>query len=351
MLLQSFMGEKFGRDPIWEGHFATEVAQAEISVDAVLYEADIPLKQLMMLKVGDFMPYVRVWNYEGGKKHGLQFVAINDLGDAKTNAHLLRFDSVHGPFPGEVKTTKNGIPSRRAIAIGAAAYPFLAWDLSGDLGLRNGIRIALGLEAPPSPDEAVAIEGRVGDDQRAQPMDPAVDGILETRPLELLEERSRTGDRPVDRLAGDHGPGQARGAIDLHEARRVDRVVRCPGRESCTQRRAHHHRDRRQGDHPHAVPQRHHGQGDTTVGNEVENDGKTSRQARSGIEPAAQEVRGEPRHLEPDHGPARDQRRPQRRLPLHQRPAGPLGQRERPWAGRGPRQPRRHRVGGPYDDE
>src|SRR6476620_182995 len=53
VLLQMFMGEKFGRDPIWEGHFATEVAQAQISVDAVLYEADIPLKQLMKLKVGD----------------------------------------------------------------------------------------------------------------------------------------------------------------------------------------------------------------------------------------------------------------------------------------------------------
>ncbi|WP_454626422.1 flagellar motor switch protein FliM [Bradyrhizobium cenepequi] len=56
VLLQMFMGEKFGRDPIWEGHFATEVAQAEISVDAVLYEADIPLKQLMKLKVGDTLP-------------------------------------------------------------------------------------------------------------------------------------------------------------------------------------------------------------------------------------------------------------------------------------------------------
>src|SRR5205814_6008490 len=53
---QMFMGEKFGRDPIWEGHFATEVAQAEISVDAVLYEADIPLKELMKLKVGDTLP-------------------------------------------------------------------------------------------------------------------------------------------------------------------------------------------------------------------------------------------------------------------------------------------------------
>src|SRR3954449_4707221 len=56
VLLQMFMGEKFGRDPIWEGHFATEVSQAEISVDAVLYEADVPLKELMRLKVGDTLP-------------------------------------------------------------------------------------------------------------------------------------------------------------------------------------------------------------------------------------------------------------------------------------------------------
>ncbi|MBN9600091.1 MAG: flagellar motor switch protein FliM [Afipia sp.] len=56
VLLQMFMGEKFGRDPIWEGHFATEIVQAEIAVDAVLYEADMPLKQLMSLKVGDTLP-------------------------------------------------------------------------------------------------------------------------------------------------------------------------------------------------------------------------------------------------------------------------------------------------------
>jgi flagellar motor switch protein FliM len=53
VLLQMFMGEKFGRDPIWEGHLATEINQAEISVDAVLYEAQLPLKQLMTLEVGD----------------------------------------------------------------------------------------------------------------------------------------------------------------------------------------------------------------------------------------------------------------------------------------------------------
>jgi len=41
-------------------------------------------------------------HYEGGKKHDLQFVAINDLGDAKTNAHLLKYDTAHGKFPGSV---------------------------------------------------------------------------------------------------------------------------------------------------------------------------------------------------------------------------------------------------------
>ena len=56
VLLQMFMGEKFGRDPIWEGHLATEISQAEIGVDAVLYESSIPLKQLMTLKVGDTLP-------------------------------------------------------------------------------------------------------------------------------------------------------------------------------------------------------------------------------------------------------------------------------------------------------
>jgi flagellar motor switch protein FliM len=53
VLLQMFMGEKFGRDPTWEGHLATEMGQAEIAVDAVLYEAPLPLKQIMALDVGD----------------------------------------------------------------------------------------------------------------------------------------------------------------------------------------------------------------------------------------------------------------------------------------------------------
>lgn len=39
----------------------------------------------------------------------IEVVAINDLGPVETNAHLLRFDSVHGRFPAEVKTTETTI--------------------------------------------------------------------------------------------------------------------------------------------------------------------------------------------------------------------------------------------------
>ncbi|MBC57543.1 MAG: erythrose-4-phosphate dehydrogenase, partial [Confluentimicrobium sp.] len=39
----------------------------------------------------------------------IEVVAINDLGPVETNAHLLRFDSVHGRFPGEVTVAGNTI--------------------------------------------------------------------------------------------------------------------------------------------------------------------------------------------------------------------------------------------------
>jgi glyceraldehyde 3-phosphate dehydrogenase len=42
-------------------------------------------------------------HYEDGKKHDLAFVALNDLGSPETNAHLTRYDTVHGKFPGKVE--------------------------------------------------------------------------------------------------------------------------------------------------------------------------------------------------------------------------------------------------------
>ena len=47
--------------------------------------------------------------YEGNRRNELSVVAVNDLGDAKTNAHLTRYDSAHGPFPFKVEVAGNDL--------------------------------------------------------------------------------------------------------------------------------------------------------------------------------------------------------------------------------------------------
>jgi flagellar motor switch protein FliM len=58
-LLQMFMGEKFGRDPIWESHLATEIHAASTEIEAVLHEVDVPLSRLMQIKVGETIMFDR----------------------------------------------------------------------------------------------------------------------------------------------------------------------------------------------------------------------------------------------------------------------------------------------------
>ena len=53
LLLQQFMGEKFGRDNIWEGHLASELWRTKVEVRAVLDEMKAPLSRVLNLKVGD----------------------------------------------------------------------------------------------------------------------------------------------------------------------------------------------------------------------------------------------------------------------------------------------------------
>jgi flagellar motor switch protein FliM len=53
MLLQQFMGEKFGRDNIWESHLATELWTTEMEIRAVLDEQKVDLNRVLNLKVGD----------------------------------------------------------------------------------------------------------------------------------------------------------------------------------------------------------------------------------------------------------------------------------------------------------
>jgi flagellar motor switch protein FliM len=53
LLLQQFMGEKFGRDSIWETHLAEELRHTDIGLDVVLDEQMMPLSSVLNLKVGD----------------------------------------------------------------------------------------------------------------------------------------------------------------------------------------------------------------------------------------------------------------------------------------------------------
>jgi len=52
LLLQQFMGEKFGRDSIWESHLATELWSTRVEIDAILDEQRLPLNRVMNLEVG-----------------------------------------------------------------------------------------------------------------------------------------------------------------------------------------------------------------------------------------------------------------------------------------------------------
>jgi len=74
---------------------------------------------------------------ESGRKD-IDVVAINDLGSVEANAHMLKFDSVHGPFPGKIKTTKTSMNvGRGPIKITAERDPAkLPWEkLDVDIAL------------------------------------------------------------------------------------------------------------------------------------------------------------------------------------------------------------------------
>src|SRR4026208_1093008 len=82
---------------------------------------------------------------ESGRKD-IQVVAINDLGPVETNAHLLRYDRVHGRFPGEVTVKGDTISlGNGAIKVTAERDPAkLPWkDLGVDIAMEcTGISTA-----------------------------------------------------------------------------------------------------------------------------------------------------------------------------------------------------------------
>ncbi|HEY8963016.1 MAG TPA: type I glyceraldehyde-3-phosphate dehydrogenase, partial [Alphaproteobacteria bacterium] len=71
--------------------------------------------------------------YESGRKD-IEIVAINDLADAKTNAHLLKYDSVHGPFPFPVEVDGNDlvINGKKIVSVQERDPAKLPWK---DLGI------------------------------------------------------------------------------------------------------------------------------------------------------------------------------------------------------------------------
>jgi glyceraldehyde 3-phosphate dehydrogenase len=73
-------------------------------------------------------------HYESGKKNDIQIVAINDLGNAESNAHLTRYDTAHGKFPGTVVVEgDNMIVNRDKIRVFAQRNPAdIPW---GELGV------------------------------------------------------------------------------------------------------------------------------------------------------------------------------------------------------------------------
>ncbi len=56
LLLQQFMGEKFGRDSIWESHLARELWSTDVELEAVLDTVDVDLSKLLNWEEGAFLP-------------------------------------------------------------------------------------------------------------------------------------------------------------------------------------------------------------------------------------------------------------------------------------------------------
>lgn len=76
--------------------------------------------------------------YENKKKYDIEIVAINDLSNAETNAHLTRYDTVHGKFPGNVRVEgENLVIDNDVIQVFAKRDPAeLPWrDLGVDIVL------------------------------------------------------------------------------------------------------------------------------------------------------------------------------------------------------------------------
>ncbi len=92
VLLQMFLGEKFGRDSIWEGHLSREIREAEVELAAVIEELTMPLRETLAFRVGTHLPLtvgpdsdlilrcgdVPLFRAKAGRRHNRVAVRIED---------------------------------------------------------------------------------------------------------------------------------------------------------------------------------------------------------------------------------------------------------------------------------
>lgn len=64
LLLQMFMGEKFGRDSIWESHLTHELYKTDVQLQAILGEVTLPLGEMLNWKIGSQVVFPTTTNEE-----------------------------------------------------------------------------------------------------------------------------------------------------------------------------------------------------------------------------------------------------------------------------------------------
>jgi flagellar motor switch protein FliM len=85
LLLQMFLGEKFGHDPIWEGHLATELWYTNIDIEAVLDQQMMKLNDLINLEVGSRILFNAQPNSEVELRCGGQRMFVGHMGRRRSS--------------------------------------------------------------------------------------------------------------------------------------------------------------------------------------------------------------------------------------------------------------------------
>ncbi|NQY81941.1 MAG: FliM/FliN family flagellar motor switch protein, partial [Alphaproteobacteria bacterium] len=95
LLLQQFMGEKFGRDSIWEGHMANKLWETEIDLKVILDEIFTPVGNVVRWKKGSFLPLLAQQGDQVNVCSGDVSLFYGDIGqkDGKISVKMQRRDS------------------------------------------------------------------------------------------------------------------------------------------------------------------------------------------------------------------------------------------------------------------